>query len=1726
MIIGLAVLLLLGTGFAVLRVELEGPDLGDKISTTLNKRMRGRIEIGSIEWPTSGLKEALTGGWIPITVLDVKVWDDCALNTGASAIDEIRKGDPNEDCTLDDRPDPDPNSKRKPRKLLLRTDRITAEIDIHALMFGNHDFVFRNLWVHGGEALLEEAREPYPLHAYDRTIVSIITAFYPRMKAGFRAGIYADQPPPIFDLRDIHIKDLNLTIHMTPYSMRDDKMGYVTTARLEGIDVDAGPTPKNDSYLYMDPIDPLVAKFYVRLDVTAQRGKLRLWDEGPRSAFRLPSPVGTSASPEVYPPKVREAEYEIGLTDIKLHRLAQLPGDWPRKDYVANTLELDLEARTLPCPSEADPRPDPKLGAAVHITGELFNYWDRPYDGSWNLALDTKNMGPTVRSCIKSTIGGENLDGTITLTGPFVASPKIGLSLKNLDFDVPLRASEDPLRLTLAEVEGSIDLVNEQGSIDKTTALIRGGKEPGEVVVSANFGLKPYNARAHVEIVKAIDVGRFLPDGMKPIGKYLQGRLSAVGDAEVGFALEDFDLALGASAKERAIRVHRGRLFTNDDFDTIDVQDVHVEAGRSRAVVRRGKHRTDGKIDPAIDILNDRMNIEITGNFPDLDVWLKRFNMPAFVKSAGGGTIVIHGPISKPTVNVATDLGGVPCLDKVRIVDSQYNSDTEVFDIRELTSSGLGGTLKGNARLRVGDKKTGKLTQIEKLHIEGRRLEGAKLCGLKGVIKGTIDAVDVDLAGSVDPKRTPMDWLALAKIHARAGKLSILGDRFTNIAMCLNRKDDSICRPRSGYLDGDDLQQCEQGKKAGFCAVATATRDGGGMVDATIAGLPGIKNRLGTPSQLGGTIALSDVPVGILDQLLGSRSNQVGGMASMTLHLSGPPDSPQADGAIQLLRSWVAGSFLGDAQLAVEPAMIGKVPGIAIKGTALAGRLQLSGTIGTKAPFPVELAISGRRIELDVLMDLQKRLNLPLPVQAWVSGTITVRTELAPAKPVEPEAWIELTELVGTMMYRGADGRITPLRVGSVDQDRTKRPAVSLRVTPSTIDFACRDPKAPGGRIDCTTKMEIGAQSAKPAGVIDFKGHVTPQHMSIEATGKLDLAPIAPLVETMFAEISGTADVAASISGSFRQPKYEASLVLKDIQARPVGGDTILDAPSGLIKLANGSLGFTNIKVRVRDPHRDAAGVQAGKQVAGAARDEAGELNIKGTIALDGITPVSWGVLIDGKVAGKMLLVLVPSLVSQASGLARIQGDLLLTGTGPRPTIAGTLVFDPPPLCPSNPDDRARSDGDCREPGEQPRPITVIPRGLRRELAITNGSIDIDTVTANDRRTYTIKVNQVTTTIDGDGTISGIDGQAELRDGALTLLDLSLDAEDIPFRIPGKLDLVLSASNVSIKKANETADFDVGGTITIIDGTYQQDFDFAEGLRSLGTTAPPTTPIWDVYPTLGNANLALLVGVRKFGVKSNIASIDLSGTVTLTGTPRDPELSGRIGVDRGRFRLPGTRAAFTDTHGSINFSADDRAGNPELDVISGADYRDLTGQDHVITLTIKGKVDALTWDLKTSTGYDKSQTVSLLLLGRNPEQLRRSLGDQALGANAANIDPSTNPSQGFADQIVKDLAGDWVSDLLENSLTKITGLDVLRIEVSFGSIGLHVEKRVLENVNVLGTTEQTIRGRTINTRAELKTPYRWTFNGGYLSKNFNDPAEQDIEDWNLKLVYRYRLFIP
>ena len=78
--------------------------------------MRGRIEIQSIEWPMSALPKVVSGGWLPVTLKNVAVWDG--------------------------------EGER-----VLRTEKVTGELDLHSLMFGRHDFVLRKVTMHGGEVV-------------------------------------------------------------------------------------------------------------------------------------------------------------------------------------------------------------------------------------------------------------------------------------------------------------------------------------------------------------------------------------------------------------------------------------------------------------------------------------------------------------------------------------------------------------------------------------------------------------------------------------------------------------------------------------------------------------------------------------------------------------------------------------------------------------------------------------------------------------------------------------------------------------------------------------------------------------------------------------------------------------------------------------------------------------------------------------------------------------------------------------------------------------------------------------------------------------------------------------------------------------------------------------------------------------------------------------------------------------------------------------------------------------------------------------------------------------------------------------------------------------------------------------------------------------------------------------------------------------------------------------
>jgi hypothetical protein len=1647
--IGLGLVLLIGTGIVILRVKFNGSALGGQIERMLNKRMRGRIEIAAIDWPLSALPKVATGGWVPVTLTGVTVWDR-------------RTDERTRDCFVD--------KELAPPRRVLHAPEIHAELDIHALMFGRHDMVFRNVTIKGGHIRLEQISEPYPLHAYDKTSLSVVASFYPCMKAGFRAGFYAGAPPPVFDLRNVDIEHLDLDILIgvddtIPYSSPGGPY-YNTTLAIK--DVNA-----KGAFIYMDPTDPLVSRMYFSLAPRTGPATLYMFDAGVKPAPGTPPELVDAAPDEHHP------SYSIEMSSIDVSRLAQLPDNWPRTS-VANSLRIEGVAYL-------------EEGGQLDITGDLIDWWDRQFDGQWNIIVAGSRLGPTLHADILPPLGGPDVTAKLSLTGPFIALPKLDFELGGLRYDVMFADPKLPvLELELDRLKGWVDFVNANGSLDTTVATAHcvrgvpdlcgpappGGDVPGQVELSASFGL-PLNLNANIDITQPLDLGPWLPPlARDSLGRFLRGRMRAVGKSDIQLGLDDIDLVLGRTRTERLTHIHSGQIYTANSFTSVELEALKVTAGATAVTINGG-----------VSFANESFGFNVNGHSGDLATWLRRLGAPRIATSAEDARVNIEGRWVDGELALGIDgkasLRGVPTVDQVDVV---ARLEDELLFIDSLSSPGLGGTLTGSGEIRLRGT-----PYIERLELEGAGLDIKKLPLGKGAITGTIRSAKLTARGSIAGKRDIFDWFSLASGYLVSNDVAVLGDRYQDAAVCINYADDELCRRPGTSIEDADVDACDAAKKGGACVVARAARADGGSLDITLASPargpttrgPKGKKIPAPPPAVTGVVQVNDAPLEIITRMLGRAALPIGGSITAGLRVGGTRTAPTAEGTVALLRAWVLGAFVGDSELDIAPAS--DDPGVVvIRGKALHGRLDVVARVGIESPYPIDVTVSGRRIELDPLVDLTTLVGTSEPLRAWATGSVSLHAELAGR--AEPVAWVELDELGAVLDHRDPDGRPVPLRLNALRGTGGAK-AVSIRATPSSIALLCRDPDG-GNATPCPVRI------ATPAGVIEVSGTASPDRLALAAAGTLDLRLIAPLLDVYFDDVSGTAELSASVAGTMKAPIPSAEVTLQDVRVRPVGQETVVRVPGGLIKLSNGSLGFSDVRIRVDDTYLG----------------EKAELVVKGGIGLDGLRPKKWGVIIEGQVAGKMLLAAAPSLISQASGVAQIDGAVSLTGTGLYPAVQGSIRFD------------------------ATQPLTIIPRGVRRELAFFGGTLSVDDNASNDRhRSYGIDIEGLAGSIDGEGTLRDIDGRIEIADGSVASADITLDADAIPFRVPGTLDLVINADQLRISHPRVGSPWAVSGRkVELVTGRYIRNFDLGQVIRPTASTGS-SKPFWEEYPELGEATLDLAVDVRQFSVSNNIASIEMAGSnLRLSGTPRDPRIDGQIRVLSGTFRLTGTRAKFSRTEGSVLFSRQARvpAETPTLDIQSEADYRDPSGQDHLITLRISGTIPNLSWDLFTSTGFDKAQTMSLILLGRTPEQLRRSLGDQAIGSDPTRLDPSANQVGNPLDQVLRDLAGDTISLLVEDSLKEVSRLDVARPFATVGSWGFHGEKKVGENINIVGDYEQLYRGgRTINIRAELRTAWRGKYASSplslqynYLDRSFEDAAEEDISDNQFKLVYRF--FIP
>ena len=612
-----------------------------------------------------------------------------------------------------------------------------------------------------------------------------------------------------------------------------------------------------------------------------------------------------------------------------------------------------------------------------------------------------------------------------------------------------------------------------------------------------------------------------------------------------------------------------------------------------------------------------------------------------------------------------------------------------------------------------------------------------------------------------------------------------------------------------------------------------------------------------------------------------------------------------------------------------------------------------------------------------------------------------------------------------------------------------------------------------------TVRLREPVVVAGPAGDFTLTGAGGLDGLDFQLQGAVSVGMLGPYLKRYFDEVAGTLDMSVRVTGQAEAPRVTGTVEISKVMVKPAGQDARVRIPSGKVEFGNDQLTVTGLSMVVIDEWSE----------------DHSELSVAGGVKLQDFRPVRWALDVSGQLSGKMLLVVAPTVFSAATGSADL--FLALGGEGRAPNIDGEIVFD------------------------DESPLAIIPRGLRREIALTGGAIKF-----TDKL---VELDRVMGWIDDEGELADISGEISLEDWRPVDVDVSVTANDLPFRIPQTLELAVNARGLRVVGGMDTG-LEVTGVLEIVRGDYIKRFQpFLDALKPERSTEAQN-PIWEEVPLVGNARLDLLVETRAFFVKNNVADIEMNGEVAIRGTPRQPRLDGVIRVEHGSFKFQGVRARFERTRGTVNFSPYGRLPEttPTLDIRTESDYQDISGQQHNIQLTLRGPLGQLDWDLATSTGLNKAQTFTLIFAGRTPDETRAVLGDEPIGSTGIGSTAATGTTTGslaVADQLLKQFAGEYFSLLMEEEIKSVTGLDVARLEVGTASIGFHGEKKIAPPVRVITDFERSLSGWSWDARSEYRLNDSVSVEGTWLRKQYDDEAEEDVNEGTVRLKWR-KVLLP
>ena len=361
-------------------------------------------------------------------------------------------------------------------------------------------------------------------------------------------------------------------------------------------------------------------------------------------------------------------------------------------------------------------------------------------------------------------------------------------------------------------------------------------------------------------------------------------------------------------------------------------------------------------------------------------------------------------------------------------------------------------------------------------------------------------------------------------------------------------------------------------------------------------------------------------------------------------------------------------------------------------------------------------------------------------------------------------------------------------------------------------------------------------------------------------------------------------------------------------------------------------------------------------------------------------------------------------------------------------------------------------------------------------------------------------------------------------------MDIQVWSHNMTYRFP---DLVTMALDTNLRlEAPDWHDFEtwlVSGQIDILDGTYQQEFNFVEqelAGRVMGAFQPRTdryeAGLFELFPILNDISFDMQVRARdSFFLRGSLDRMAMNLEFRFDLNVRDrltnPRITGDLDVIAGGLSFQGE--AFDVTSGTVRFTDD--LTNPYVDIQAGADVRNLCeqtefteevssamtlrsnfdaadAQNYHIRLNLEGQLDNLDLELESNPYADQRDILSLLLTGCRVDELT------AAGASRPTLEVALGPLLGRLEREIQDVVA-------VDEFTIMPGVERTQVQV-----GDTLTRRLSWRFHLDTGFADATGGQQYQLEYRLSDPWTAEFSG-------RNPMESDNFLLDLKLNYRLPL---